>query len=75
LPKLAAGEVEDKDGLHRAQKLAPINLRRIKQSKPNGTWRDWEPIVIWECEVADPSDLEGRLISLLNTEIPNSIST
>ena len=51
------------------------NVRRDQNNMRKLSEAGWEPIVIWECEVADPSDLEGRLISLLNTEIPNSIST
>ena len=41
LPKLRAGEVDPEDPLHAASSLTPINLRRIKASKPGGTWRDW----------------------------------
>lgn len=41
LPKLFAGGVSEKDPLHRARKLTPINATRIKQSIPGGTWQDW----------------------------------
>ncbi|MWV13736.1 DNA (cytosine-5-)-methyltransferase [Pseudomonas sp. R-28-1W-6] len=41
LPKLAAGECDPKDPLHRAATLSPINLKRIMLSKPGGTWKDW----------------------------------
>ncbi len=42
LPEIEAGEVCERDPLHRSQGLSPINLKRIQQSKPGGTWRDWE---------------------------------
>lgn len=41
LPKLAAGECDPSDPLHRAASLNPVNLKRIAASKPGGTWKDW----------------------------------
>ena len=41
VPALAAGQISEKDALHRACRLCPVNLRRIHESKPGGTWRDW----------------------------------
>jgi len=41
LPKLKAGKSSEGDGLHVACKLSDTNLKRIKASKPGGTWRDW----------------------------------
>lgn len=38
---LAAGEADPNDRMHFARKLSPINLKRIRASKPGGTWRDW----------------------------------
>lgn len=42
LPKIIAGEVCEKDSLHRSSSLSNINLQRIKSSIPGGTWRDWD---------------------------------
>ena len=41
LKPLEAGESDPDDPLHKARKLAPINLKRIKASSPGGTWVDW----------------------------------
>lgn len=41
LPELQAGKADSKDPLHVASSLTAINLRRIKASRPGGTWRDW----------------------------------
>lgn len=41
LPEIQPGEKNCIDPLHVAATLAPINLRRIRASKPGGTWRDW----------------------------------
>ncbi len=49
LPKLKHGEQNKKDPLHKCSKLSPLNLERIKHSKPGGTWRDWPDHLIAEC--------------------------
>jgi len=41
LPVLRAGEGSQDDPLHLACRLSDINLRRIRASRPGGTWRDW----------------------------------
>ena len=41
LPKLRAGERDPEDALHAAPALSDLNLRRIRASRPGGTWRDW----------------------------------
>lgn len=42
LERLNAGQISANDRLHRAAALTDINLRRIRKSKPGGTWRDWD---------------------------------
>lgn len=49
LPVLENGEVDKKDPLHRSAGLTSINLERIKQSRPGGTWRDWDTSLLPEC--------------------------
>lgn len=41
LTSISAGERDRSDPLHSACLLSDLNLRRIKASKPGGTWRDW----------------------------------
>jgi DNA (cytosine-5-)-methyltransferase len=41
LPQLAAGERDGGDALHRCAALSDLNLRRIRASRPGGTWMDW----------------------------------
>ncbi|QIL01833.1 DNA cytosine methyltransferase [Sphingomonas sinipercae] len=41
LPQLKAGSTSDSDALHTCSALSPKNMRRIKASRPGGTWRDW----------------------------------
>jgi len=49
LPAINAGGKNSKDSLHISPSLSDINLRRIKASKPGGTWRDWPESLQAEC--------------------------
>ncbi len=49
LPPINAGEESNTDSLHRACRLSPLNVQRIRASKPGGTWRDWDDALIAEC--------------------------
>lgn len=49
LPKLKAGNINSKDELHRAAGLSEINLKRIRASKPGGTWKDWPEELLANC--------------------------
>ena len=49
LPPIQAGETYEKDKLHSARSLSKINIERIKQSKPGGTWRDWDQYLRLNC--------------------------
>jgi DNA (cytosine-5)-methyltransferase 1 len=51
LEPLAAGQVSKTDRLHQCSKLSELNLRRIRASKPGGTWRDWSKDLIAECHL------------------------
>lgn len=53
LPKISAGQVHSSDPLHASASLSPLNLRRIRASKPGGTWRDWPKELIAECHKRD----------------------
>lgn len=49
LPPLKHGEVDRNDPLHRCSALSPLNEKRIRHSKPGGTWRDWPKELVAEC--------------------------
>lgn len=49
LPAIRDGEICPTDNMHRASRLSPLNLRRIQQSVPGGTWRDWDKELQLEC--------------------------
>lgn len=49
LPPLKHGQTHPNDYLHRAAKLSDINLIRIKNSLPGGTWKDWDYKLLPQC--------------------------
>ncbi|MGB7441197.1 MAG: DNA cytosine methyltransferase [Coleofasciculaceae cyanobacterium] len=49
LPALTAGRSDQNDPLHTSSSLSELNLRRIKASKPGGTWRDWDESLLAQC--------------------------
>lgn len=49
LEPLKAGEKSRLDPLHAASNLSELNLKRIKASRPGGTWRDWPEDLRAEC--------------------------
>lgn len=49
LPPIASGETSKADPLHTCSRLSKLNLKRIKQSVPGGTWRDWDKELLTAC--------------------------
>lgn len=65
LPKISAGETHSDDPLHRAAKLSDLNLRRVRTSRPGGTWRDWPANLRLDCHASGSgsgfSEAYGRM--------------
>jgi DNA (cytosine-5)-methyltransferase 1 len=49
LPRIQAGTVHARDPLHQSCELSELNLKRIRASKPGGTWRDWDKKLVAAC--------------------------
>lgn len=49
LPNLRAWETYKKDIMHKSLRLMELNQKRIKQSKPKWTWKDWDENLLPEC--------------------------
>lgn len=49
LEEIKAGGVSESDPLHKSSGLSRRNLERIRQSKPGGTWRDWDTGLRADC--------------------------
>lgn len=51
LEPLSAGQASKVDRIHQCSRLSELNLRRIRASKPGGTWRDWSEDLIAKCHI------------------------
>ncbi|CAC9531210.1 DNA cytosine methyltransferase [Bathymodiolus azoricus thioautotrophic gill symbiont] len=49
LPKIKSGEVYKNDKTHTSRNLSKLNIQRIKQSNPGGTWQDWDNELLLNC--------------------------
>lgn len=49
LPAVESGETDPSDSAHVTLPLSPLNRRRIRQSKPGGSWKDWDQDLVSEC--------------------------
>lgn len=49
LEPIGDGEISQSDPLHKVHSLTPINKKRIRQSKPGGTWEDWDEDLVLAC--------------------------
>ncbi len=56
LDPLVAGGIDPADRLHRASRLSPKNLERIRASKPGGSWRDWDEELRAKCHRVETGD-------------------
>jgi len=65
MPVLKHGEVDGTDPLHCASKLSEVNVRRIAEAKPGGTWRDWDQKLVTACHKEETgrgySSVYGRM--------------
>lgn len=75
LPKLRSGEVSVNDPLHRTRKLSELNLKRIKASKPGGTWRDWDSSLLPNCYKKNSGLSYGSVYGRLEWDKPSSTIT
>ena len=49
LPNLKHGSKSSEDPLHISSKLSDLNFKRIKASRPNGSWLDWDKDLVAAC--------------------------
>jgi len=49
LPKIKHGERSKHDRLHTSSTLSAVNVKRIKASKPEGSWMDWDSDLVAAC--------------------------
>lgn len=75
LPPLKAGEICPSDPLHRAASLSKTNLERIRQSKPGGTWRDWDYELRAQCHKKESGKTYAGVYGRMSWDQPSPTMT
>jgi DNA (cytosine-5)-methyltransferase 1 len=75
LPHLDAGDESITDPLHRASALSKLNLRRMRHSKPGGTWRDWPQDLVAKCHQQDTGKTYPSVYGRMEWDRPSSTIT
>jgi DNA (cytosine-5)-methyltransferase 1 len=75
LPFLRAGKNDPADPLHRAAILTPINLKRIRASKPGGTWRDWPRSLVAPCHKKKKGRTYPGVYARMKWDVPSPTIT
>lgn len=70
LPKLQHGRTNKDDAIHRAASLSPLNLKRIRASKPGGTWRDWPQELVATCHTKESGKHSGGVYGRMTWDAP-----
>ncbi|EME3555110.1 DNA cytosine methyltransferase, partial [Enterococcus faecium] len=75
LKPIKAGEIDESDFLHRSRKLSDLNLIRIKNSKPGGTWKDWDERLLPNCYKKSSGKSYKSVYGRLEWDKPSSTIT
>ncbi|HZV61786.1 MAG TPA: DNA cytosine methyltransferase [Methylophilaceae bacterium] len=75
MPPIKAGEVHYKDKLHAASDLNEINLKRIRNSKPGGSWKDWDESLISDCHKSETGKSFGSVYGRMEWSKPSPTIT
>ncbi len=70
LPAIQAGEAHSEDPLHRSSGLSDLNYRRIRASKPGGSWRDWPEELIAPCHKRKSGKTYGSVYGRMEWDKP-----
>lgn len=75
LPPLRAGEVDPHDPTHCASRVSDLNLRRLRASKPGGTWRDWDQSLVATCHRRSSGKGYGAVYGRMRWDEPSPTVT
>lgn len=70
LPAIGDGEASEEDALHVAAQLSPLNRKRIRVSKPGGTWRDWPKHLVAECHRKESGQNSAGVYGRMQWDVP-----
>ena len=75
LEPLEAGQTSQNDPYHKASSLSELNLRRIKASKPGGTWRDWPDELVARCHQQESGNSYSSIYGRMTWDAPSHTIT
>ena len=75
LEPLEAGQTSQNDPYHKASSLSELNLRRIKASKPGGTWRDWPDELVARCHKQESGNTYSSIYGRMSLDAPSPTIT
>lgn len=75
LPALAAGEQCEADPLHVAAGLSELNLKRIRASKPGGSWHDWPESLRAKCHRKSTGESYSGVYARMRWDLPSPTMT
>ena len=70
LPIIKAGQVAENDPLHCSSRLSTLNIKRIRQSHPGGTWRDWDEALQLACHKKESGSTYPSVYGRMSWEEP-----
>lgn len=75
LPPLENGQTDLFDPLHKSAGLSDLNLKRIRQSRPGGTWKDWDEELILNCHKKETGRSYSSVYGRMKWEEPSPTIT
>lgn len=70
LEHLQAGQKSQSDPLHSSSRLSETNLKRIRASKPGGTWRDWPEDLRADCHKRESGKFYSAVYGRMHWDQP-----
>lgn len=67
---IRAGETHPDDWLHTARSLSDENIERVSQSKPGGSWRDWDEELWLDCHKKESGSSFGSVYGRMVPDEP-----
>ena len=75
LNPLEAGGVYESDPLHRASSVSELNLKRLRASRPGGSWRDWDQNLVADCHKTDQGKTYPSVYGRMSADKPSPTIT
>ena len=75
LPPIKAGQQYDEDIMHKTRNLSKLNLKRIRCSRPGGTWREWDKSLLPACYTRESGKGFGAVYGRMEWDKPSPTIT